>query len=153
MTFFRSNNCKSFLKYRSESMFLLGNVLTSFGILLVIVGGSWDITNHLLNKPETFFSPPHALIYFGVMISLIGVIFSFIGWKNLSLLKNSYFLPLKINLSGIILLVGAGPFDFLWHSNFGLDGFLSPPHLTLMFGMFLCSISGTIGISRFLKNQ
>ena len=151
MTFFKSQISQNFLKSRSHSFLLLGNILVSFGILLVTVGGSWDITNHLLNKPETFFSPPHALIYFGVTLSLIGAICSFLGWKNLQQFKIHYFFPLKIKLFGIALLVGAGPFDFLWHSNFGLDGFLSPPHLALIVGMFLCSIGGMIGISRYLE--
>lgn len=151
MAFFKSKTLKNFLESRSEFIFLFGCLLVSFGILLVTVGGGWDITNHLLNKPETFFSPPHTLIYFGVTLSLFGVIFSFIGWKNLQSSRNFYFLSLKIKLLGIALLVGAGPFDFVWHSNFGLDGFLSPPHLTLILGMFLCSIGGMIGISRYLK--
>jgi amino acid transporter len=74
---------ENFLKTRSEIIFLIGSILTSFGILLVTVGGSWDITNHLLSKPETFFSPPHALMYSGVAVTLIGVILYFVGWKNL----------------------------------------------------------------------
>ncbi|RCL30908.1 MAG: hypothetical protein DBX08_05480 [Nitrosopumilus sp.] len=125
--------------------------MTSLGILLVTVGGSWDITNHLLSKPETFFSPPHALMYAGVAISLIGVVLTFVGWKNLQQFRDSYFLSLKIKLIGIGLLTGAGPLDFVWHSYFGLDGLLSPPHFTLIVGMFLCSVGGLIGISRYLK--
>ncbi len=140
-----------FLSSYSESIFLVGCILTSFGILLVTVGGSWDITNHLLSKPDTFFSPPHALMYLGVVISLIGTITSFLSWRLLQNFKNLYFLSLKNSLIGIALLSGAGPFDYLWHSNFGLDGFLSPPHLTLLAGMFFCAIGGMIGISRFLK--
>ncbi|MCV0392021.1 MAG: hypothetical protein K5790_01865 [Nitrosopumilus sp.] len=151
MTTSQSEPSKKFVKIQSEKIFLIGSILTSFGILLVTVGGSWDITNHLLSKPETFFSPPHALMYCGVAISLIGTVVSFIGWKNLQKFSDSYFFPLKIKLIGISLLVGAGPFDFIWHSNFGLDGLLSPPHLTLIMGMFLCSIGGMIGIARHLK--
>ena len=134
----------------SKNIFVIGSVLASFGILLVTVGGSWDITNHLLNKPETFFSPPHALMYVGVAISLIGVVVSFFGWKNSKELKNFFSISLKIKLIGIFMLTGAGPFDFFWHSNFGLDGLLSPPHITLIFGMLFCSLGGAIGISRFL---
>ena len=134
----------------SKIIFVLGSVLASFGILLVTVGGSWDITNHLLNKPETFFSPPHALMYVGVAISLIGVIVSFFGWKNSKELKDFFSISLKIKLIGIFMLTGAGPFDFFWHSNFGLDGLLSPPHITLIFGMLFCGLGGAIGISRFL---
>ena len=151
MTFSALKSSETFLKNKSEIIFLIGSALTSFGILLVTVGGSWDITNHLLSKPETFFSPPHALMYFGVAVSLIGVVLSFVGWKNLQKFKNSYFLAFKIKLIGIGLLTGAGPLDFVWHSYFGLDGLLSPPHFTLIIGMFLCSIGGMIGISRYLK--
>ena len=151
MTNSTSNSSETFLKNKSKFIFLIGSVFTSFGILLVTVGGSWDITNHLLSKPESFFSPPHALMYSGVAISLTGVVLSFIGWKNLKKFKDSYFLSLKIKLIGIGLLTGAGPLDFIWHSYFGLDGLLSPPHFTLIIGMFLCSIGGMVGISRYLK--
>ena len=151
MTISTSKSSETFLKNKSKFIFLIGSVFTSFGILLVTVGGSWDITNHLLSKPESFFSPPHALMYSGVAISLTGVVLSFIGWKNLKKFKDSYFLSLKIKLIGIGLLTGAGPLDFIWHSYFGLDGLLSPPHFTLIIGMFLCSIGGMIGISRYLK--
>ena len=151
MTISTSKSSETFLKTKSEIIFLIGSILTSFGILLVTVGGSWDITNHLLSKPETFFSTPHALMYFGVGVSLSGVVLSFIGWTNLQKFRDSYFLSLKIKLIGIGLLTGAGPFDFIWHSYFGLDGLLSPPHFTLITGMFLCSVGGMIGISRYLK--
>ena len=87
----------------------------------------------------------------GVAISLIGVVLTFVGWKNLQQFRASYFLSLKIKLIGIGLLTGAGPLDFVWHSYFGLDGLLSPPHFTLIVGMFLCSAGGLIGISRYLK--
>lgn len=134
----------------SQGIFLSGNILVSFGILLVTVGGSWDITNHLLNKPETFFSPPHALMYSGVAISLIGVVLSLIGFRKMEANKSNFRLPLRLTFFGIALLTGAGPFDFVWHSNFGLDGLLSPAHLTLIVGMLFCSLGGMIGISRFL---
>ncbi len=151
MTISKSKISETFLTTYSQQFFLFGSILTSFGILLVTVGGSWDITNHLLSKPETFFSPPHALMYTGVAISLIGVVLTFVGWRNLQQFRDSYFLSLKIKLIGIGLLTGAGPLDFVWHSYFGLDGLLSPPHFTLITGMFLCSVGGLIGISRYLK--
>ena len=151
MTISKSEVSGNSLQRYSQGIFLFGSVFTSFGILLVTVGGSWDITNHLLSKPETFFSPPHALMYTGVAISLIGVVLTFVGWKNLQQFRDSYFLSLKIKLIGIGLLTGAGPLDFVWHSYFGLDGLLSPPHFTLIVGMFLCSVGGLIGISRYLK--
>ena len=68
----------------SKKIFLFSNLVISFGILLVTVGGEWDITNHLLNKPETFFAPPHALLYTGVAIALIGTVVMFSRWHAFS---------------------------------------------------------------------
>ena len=132
-----------------KQIFLVSNLVISFGILLVTVGGGWDITNHLLNKPETFFSPPHALLYSGVAIALFGTIMMFLSWNNISTdQKSKYRFPVKLGLIGIFVLIIAGPIDFLWHSNFGLDGLLSPPHQTLLSGMFLCSIASMVSILR-----
>ena len=151
MSSMKTDRVKNYLNKISERVFLIGCILTSFGILLVTVGGSWDITNHLLSKPDTFFSPPHALMYLGVAISLTGTIVSFLSWRKMRNFKQAYFSALKNSMIGIALLSSAGPFDYIWHSNFGLDGLLSPPHLTLIAGMFFCAIGGMIGISKFLK--
>jgi hypothetical protein len=43
-------------------------------------------------------------------------------------------------LLGAILILAAGPFDFSWHLEFGLDGLLSPPHITLLTGWMLVGI-------------
>jgi hypothetical protein len=131
-----------------------GTLLVSFGILMVTTGGSWDVTNHLLNKPETFFSPPHAMMYSGVAVALIGSAIFFFGWRNFSQpIKNVFSFPLRVTLVGIALLVSAGPIDFLWHSNFGLDGLLSPPHLTLIAGMLLTCLGGFFSLSRFVNQK
>lgn len=141
----------------ADKLFLFSSLVISFGVLLVTIGGGWDITNHLLNRPETFFSPPHALLYAGVAISLAGTLLMLARWLKLpSNEKSKYRFPLKLGVAGIIILVSAGPFDFAWHSNFGLDGLLSPPHLTLITGMFLCAIGSMISILRFgvsLRNE
>ena len=145
------NRVTDYLNRVSEHVFLIGCVLTSFGILLVTVGGSWDITNHLLSKPDTFFSPSHALMYLGVTVSLTGTAVSFLSWRKIQNFKHAYFSALRNSIIGIALLSSAGPFDYIWHSNFGLDGLLSPPHMVLIAGMFFCAIGGMIGISKFLK--
>lgn len=134
----------------SAKIFLFSNLVISFGILLVTVGGGWDITNHLLNKPETFFAPPHAMLYIGVAIALVGTIVMFSRWyKFTGKQRSQYRFPVQLGIIGIFLLVGAGPIDFLWHSNFGLDGLLSPPHQTLLTGMFLCAVASMISILRY----
>src|SRR5690242_15542776 len=65
------------------SSYLLGCILVSAGIFISATGGSWDITNHLLNKPESFFSTPHGMLYAGVASSILGCVFIFRGRKNM----------------------------------------------------------------------
>jgi hypothetical protein len=154
-------------KIRQNS--IVGFLLVSAGILLAASAGGWDITNHLLNKPESFFSPPHAALYSGVGLVIIGAILIYIGRfiirgrksRNtthhtqrlkavIRVVSASYSssppLSVKLVYLGVILLVSAGPFDFVWHSTFGLDGLLSPPHAVLTIGMTLCSIGSFLGI-------
>lgn len=132
---------------KNMRVFFLGNVLVSIGILVVTTGGSWDISNHLLNKPETFFSPPHFVLYSGVMVALFGASLVMLKLSD-EKIKPQNRTSIRLVQIGIALLVGAGPLDFLWHSNFGLDGLLSPPHLALIFGMVLCSTGSFVSIAR-----
>jgi hypothetical protein len=147
---------------------VVGFLFVSIGVLLTASAGGWDITNHLLNKPESFFSLPHAALYTGVGMVILGSIVTFRCQfdfeKTLSRielnresgahralvvnLKHLTRFPLSVKLIviGVIMLVSAGPFDFVWHSTFGLDGLLSPPHLVLTAGMALCSIGALLGI-------
>jgi hypothetical protein len=127
--------------------------------LLAAGSGSWDLTNHLLNKPETFFSPPHAGLYSGVGIVVFSSIWVFrysrsrnvvhdtstnVGYNDS--LKRTLSLPTKLLILGAIMLLTAGPFDFIWHSAFGLDGLLSPSHVTLTIGMVVSGIGCLMGI-------
>jgi hypothetical protein len=114
-------------------------------------GGSWDITNHLLNKPETFFSAPHAILYSGVALAMLGSALMFQDWRQHSSAGQHHYTKPKISimlvLSGIAMLVVAGPIDFSWHSAFGLDGLLSPPHFILLTGMIASSTGSMLGIN------
>lgn len=135
-----------------SQLFKIASITVSLGIILVTGGGSWDITNHILNKPETFFAPPHAILYSGVGIALLGFILLFVSWKKSS--KPSQFRNgIKITAIGITSLLSAGPIDFVWHTNFGLDGLLSPPHLVLIAGMGLTSIGAFVITKVFLKES
>jgi hypothetical protein len=126
----------------SSSRFLLGYVLASLGVLLAAGGGSWDINNHLLNKPETFFAPPHMLLYSGVGATVAGAAILFLTSRHAGMT----ILPVKLVVAGVVILVAAGPIDFAWHSAFGLDGLLSLPHLVLVSGMVASSAGALAGM-------
>src|SRR5215213_809947 len=142
---------------------ITGYILVSLGVLLSASSGSWDITNHLLNRPETFFSPPHAGLYLGVAIVISGSIMMLRYYRSSSTISNNdhhYInklihlpLPMKLVIIGAVMLVSAGPFDFAWHSAFGLDGLLSPSHSVLTIGMAISSIGALLGMLSNNNNQ
>ena len=126
-------------------------IIVSLGILLTASSGSWDISNHLLNRPETFFSPPHAGLYSGVVLVLFGSLATYRYHRHSSKMfdiNNGKPFPtyLRLLLIGVVMLISAGPLDFAWHTAFGLDGLLSPPHAVLATGMTLCSIGAFLGL-------
>ena len=133
-------------KYRrSKLKFKIGCILISLGVLLTLSSSSWDITNHLINKPETFFSTPHLLLYTGVGVAALGSAIMFVGKRSLAN-QGKFKLPMRLVIIGISMVVIAGPFDYTWHVAFGLDGLLSPSHITLTFGLFLASIGALFGL-------
>jgi len=126
---------------------VIGCVLTSIGILVTASGGSWDITNHLLNKPETFFSIPHLVLYSGIGVAVVGTGMMFMGNRRLSREWKTK-VPISLVIVGISAVLVAAPFDYNWHLAFGLDGSLSPSHFVLTAGLFFASIGALLGFIR-----
>lgn len=119
------------------------------GCFLQIFGTSWDVTAHLLQQPETFFTPSHALLYTGIGLCIISAIIGLNLWyRNKEIQILSFAFSIKLLILGSILSLVAGPSDFLWHSIFGVDGLLSPTHLTLITGMLINSIAVVLGLAR-----
>ena len=138
--------------------------LISIGVSLQISGSNWDIVWHGIGNVETFFTPPHSVIYSGVALAIGSVIGGIIQAafkiqqqkKNIMwfvLLPSSLPLSLKLAAIGCILQLTAGPFDFLWHTQFGFDGLLSPPHSVLAVGMPTTALGALIGIYSHCSNH
>lgn len=128
-------------------------ILSLIGSVMEIWGGSWDITSHLLGAPETFFTPPHAVLYSGVGVSLIAAIIAvIILLKNREVRSTSLALGLKLIIVGSIIQIFAGPSDYTWHEMFGTDGLLSPTHLTLITGILIQSVGITFGLTRSIQH-
>lgn len=120
-----------------DNLFKYQNLIIVIGLIISFSGGSWDITFHILSQPESFFSYPHTLVYAGIFI-VISTFFINLG-KNISY-KNPHRKGNYLMLLGAFLILAAGPFDFSWHLRFGLDGLLSPPHVTLLTGWMLVGL-------------
>ena len=133
--------------------FIVMVLITSLlGSVLEIWGGSLDITSHLLGAPESFFTPPHAVLYSGVGIGLIAGIMAFlILVKDKEIRQESFSFGLKLIIVGSTIQIISGPGDFVWHELFGVDGLLSPTHLTLITGILIQSVGIVIGLTRLVS--
>jgi len=123
-------------------------ILATTGAFLQIGGTSWDVTSHLLQRPESFFTPSHAVLYAGVgMLTIAAGIGGILLLRNKELRTKSYATAFKLLIIGSGIALVAGPADFWWHQTFGVDGLLSPTHLTLATGMLINSVAVVLGLA------
>lgn len=144
-----------FLKLKNNPMDLsvVLLIVATAGSVLQIGGTSWDITSHLLQLPETFFTPSHTLLYAGIgLLAVSSVIALHLLYKNKEMRKLPLAISFKLLAIGSAISLVAGPSDYLWHEAFGIDGLLSPTHLTLITGMLINSIAVVLGLSRINVN-
>lgn len=133
---------------------LLSLVIGTLGAFLQIGGTSWDVTSHLMLEPETFFTPSHAVLYSGIgLLVLSAGIGGFVLFKYKETAGKSYTVAFKLLIVGSAICLVAGPSDFLWHEEFGVDGLLSPPHLALITGMLINSVAVVVGLVRIQHTQ
>ncbi len=134
------------------SLFIL--IVSTLGSFMQISGASWDITSHLLNQPDSFFTPSHAMLYTGIgLIAISAGVGSYLLRRKKKINQyHSISLSFKLLITGSILSLIAGPLDYLWHQNFGLDGLLSPTHIFLATGMLINSFAVFIGLYGVMHN-
>ncbi|MDQ3836940.1 MAG: hypothetical protein M3270_08410, partial [Thermoproteota archaeon] len=142
------------LKLRSlnTNVLLAALFLATAGGILQIGGASWDVTSHILRQPETFFTPSHTVLYTGVGLTTIAAIIGiYISLKNREEVRGkSFYAALKLLMIGVAIQLVSGPGDFMWHSVFGVDGLMSPPHLALATGILINSIATVVGLARIM---
>jgi hypothetical protein len=133
----------------SVSMGIL--ITATLGAFVQTEGASWDVTSHLLRRPETFFTPSHTMLYTGIGLLFIAASASAnLLLKNKEIRKKSFSSAFKLLIIGSAVSIVAGPSDYLWHQTFGVDGLLSPTHLTLVTGMLINSIAVVLGLARII---
>jgi hypothetical protein len=139
-------------RYRVALWVLLG------GKLLGAWGLTWDIQWHLLIGRDTFWIPPHLMMYSGVTAGfLVAVLVLALDTRDrrrgvrrrggVTMLGLTSTRGIHLAAWGVALLLLAAPIDDLWHRLFGLDVTLwSPPHLLGLLGSAVNTI-GTLLIA------
>lgn len=109
-----------------KETFLARAVLVAF--CAGITGLMWDAWWHVAVGRDTFWEPPHFMLYTAVALA---VIFSLYGWH---LKREKVWRNLAI-AAGLVVL--SAPFDDFWHRWYGIENLStiwivwSPPHLVL----------------------
>jgi hypothetical protein len=138
----------------NTNVLLAALFLATAGGILQIGAASWDITSHILRQPETFFTPSHTVLYTGVGLTTIAAILGiYIAIKNKEEIRSkSFYTAFKLLMIGVAIQLVSGPGDFMWHSVFGVDGLMSPPHLALATGILINSIATVVGLARIMPH-
>jgi len=105
-------------------------------------------------EPEIFFTPSHTVLYSGIgLLVLSAGIGGFVLFRDKEIGGKSYTVAFKLLIVGSAVSLVAGPSDFLWHEEFGVDGLLSPPHLALITGMLTNSVAVVVGLVRIQRTR
>jgi hypothetical protein len=110
--------------------------LIALGGVAAVLGLYWDDAWHTDVGRDTFFAPPHLLLYAGVGLLLLTV--ASWAWQRFRQERWAAFgdLTLTLPLLGAAVTLAAAPVDELWHELFGRDAVVwSPPHLVAVAGM------------------
>jgi hypothetical protein len=136
------------------NVLLAALLVATAGGILQIGGASWDVTSHILRQPETFFTPSHTVLYTGAGLATIAAIIGvFISLRNKEEIHSrSFYTAFKLLIIGAAIQLISGPGDFVWHSVFGVDGLMSPPHLALATGILINAIAAVVGLARILPH-
>jgi hypothetical protein len=126
------------------------------GKLLGVWGLTWDIQWHLLIGRDSFWIPPHLLMYGSVTAGLLvaGVVLGLDTAATrrgarprgaVTILGLTSTRGVHLAAWGVALLILAAPIDDLWHRLFGLDVTLwSPPHLLGLLGSAINTVGALV---------
>ncbi len=112
----------------------------------IAVFGTWMICGlfldgwaHEADRPETFFSPWHGILYSGFAAAVLW--FAWDGWRNPPAAEVARGPADRAVTIGLIVFIVGAVGDGIWHEVFGievdLEALVSPSHLALFIGGFL----------------
>jgi hypothetical protein len=129
---------------RYNTIILVVSILATLGTATVLGAGVWDSISHALRIPDTFWTIQHTVIYTGAsLIATSAVLGTLVSVKNKKLNKG-----ILLVLIGAVLQLGGGYADYNFHEVYGIDGLVTPSHLTVESGLFMSAMGGLLLISK-----
>lgn len=103
-------------------------------------GAVWDVSWHRTVGRDTFWSPPHLVLYAGVALATFAA-----AWALAEAVRSRRpWWRYGIAVFGAAMVLASAPFDDLWHALYGRDvDIWSPPHLTGVLGSTIGTVAWT----------
>ncbi len=130
----------------------LGSVaLGTWAMFQMVLGVAWDVAWHGVIGRDTFWIPPHLVIYSSVALcgaaSLGALLVERMAGRSLT----SGF---ALAAFGVATMLAAAPFDDWWHRRFGKDTTIwSPPHLLGVLGATLIIVGLVLALACELQSR
>lgn len=133
---------------KAGRLLLIAYGLGTVGVLLQITAANWDVSWHILGIVETFFTPPHSVLYTGIAFTAVAALLGiYLRTKSDSPALTGLLLAA---VGGGLQLV-SGPLDFWWHAMYGFDPYLfTPTHSILITGLVFGGVGIALGTARLL---
>jgi len=128
------------------------------GLLLQAFGLYWDIWRHVVVGRESFFTPPHLVLYAGFgYVALAGIVGSIAGasaprWAGPRVRIVGLLVPIEFLLigTGALFQALAFPWDEAWHrlvaEGLVTETFWSPPHVMAISGGILSTFGFFVAV-------
>lgn len=119
----------AWFRSRRDSSQILMTRIIACALFTAVAAGTWDAWWHVALGRESFWSPPHLLLYFSTILAIS------LGLSTWYKTRKSVWRNLAIALTLVPL---SAPFDEAWHRIFGEEAvnslliMWSPPHLVLI---------------------
>lgn len=127
-------------------------LIASFGAILQVLAGWWDVISHLLfGNVDPWWNPAHLTLYAAIAITLIGV------WRGLqyspkrppvsvSPIRFANVAGLKLAGFGCLIEIMAGIWNEIVHRVFLSEPRIAPAHALLTVGMLTVNLGMVIGL-------
>ncbi len=131
---------------RTRKITELSSLLAICGTVIMLLGGVWDSASHEMRIPETFWTIQHVTIYSGASMVACSAIAAVLVIKHCK--HNTMKKGMVMILLGAILQLGGGYADYNFHEVYGIDGLVTPSHLSVESGLLLSAAGSFILLSK-----
>ena len=125
--------------------------IAAAALFVALCGIYWDVTWHVVYGRDSFWIPPHRVVYAGVALTwLVGVI----GALTMRGRDRRVSLGFCIGALGPTIQGIAAPIDNTWHNTIGLDPTVwSPPHLMGIVGGGVGVLGMLLALSPYIRAE